>query len=481
MLNHKKLKPDTLSLAQKVKYGIDVGVIIGAEDYICAKCHNEDLEGNIYELSGEWYCPRHGQIARLKTGERYALPKFILENDPKYRGRYEYQLIRRIYGMNNKLAVTDQAQVDGLANSIVTSLAVIKDLPENMREPAAKVLSSLYFEYGIDARRGECGIFPIKNKDNQITGYSIWTGEAAYWRFAHQQAPGNFNFDPPRVLTTDEIMAEGLDICPGACGGSGKTKKWNNNNRRYEEVQCYKCNGKGTLPVENIVAVEVTLVNIAKAKEMHAIGRSYHPQKRIGVYIKGEDTVWNTGNAIAKARKRAEVACLKREFPAMGVYHGAAIEVADHGGQIIESRIVDSSPSITIATEGEYREVQNVEDLLDEIPFEEEDPFPIELTWGQEIRQNLSLYGYRDVARQDSLCRHFFDTTRIEELDKTDGTNLVEMVKRRQLIEEGRLTDSLAGLEFDHDNFGQTKEAAKAILIEKFTEYSTRKELMPSV
>lgn len=361
MLISKPRQPQSMSLAEMVQSGLIPKV--RELDLICKKCVDTGLEGLLFEdEQGELICPQHGPAGMFVS-------RIINEATPQFRGRYEYELTRRKQ-MNNQLMVQPQAPIQlapdelhelmlqmflspaGIKKIIVrdSSGNISKEATQRLRRQAAMELAYLFIENDCDARKGEAYVFPTyddgdKDKPDSkksATGYTVGTGYKYHHRKAEDlgfQTIGriDFAFGQDRLLTPDEMAARGVRMeettCP-KCDGKGKYSFYSRAEKKTIEIDpCYKCKGKGVLPPERVMGVEISLNILSLAKLSREAGLEYHPIKAVGYISMDTDTAWRGSDLYERALKRAKVACL-RQYAPMRSYTGLAIGYSEGPGDI---------------------------------------------------------------------------------------------------------------------------------------------------
>lgn len=229
-----------------------------------------------------------------------------------------------------KAAVTD------LQARLVYSLAGIKDLGEYTK-PAAAALSQLALAFDLNPFNQELWVIPIKNKDKQVTGFSLFVGYKgllrAARRVARDQMKTDFMFGPEEVLSEQEIMERGANRCP-ACNGSGK----------YQDTdkQCFKCGGKGAFI--GTVVIRVPLYVFSKKGMADTLHIPYTPTYGIGVWQPG-DNVAAGRDRIWQASKRARADALRQEFDLPFSY---GEDYGETEGEVVETTAIVAPPHPTI-------------------------------------------------------------------------------------------------------------------------------------
>lgn len=88
MLSYKRDAPLPLALWEQLKYGKDIGLDV-SKDKICGNCWLNENYSKVIEIDGKWICPTHGYNISI-------CPEYVIEENSKYRGKYEVQLIWRL-------------------------------------------------------------------------------------------------------------------------------------------------------------------------------------------------------------------------------------------------------------------------------------------------------------------------------------------------------------------------------------------------
>lgn len=330
-------------------------------DYVCKKCVDAGLVGLLANHEGEAYCLIHGNIELF-------VPRWTTHYEPKFRGQYESELIRR-FNMSNdqeppkekeeekrepyvRRVVSDkeisEKEVLKLARDIFLSVAGIRNLPDDeMKEAAAMALSHMFYEYGADARLQECGIFPLtkwnkRRQENDIVGWGIWTGYKFHWRLAQDisyrmQGRQDFYFGEDELLDDSAKTAYSADLCI-KCRGTGKYG---------DEGKCFECNGQGRHDLDKVIAVRANLFIISSAEAARSAGIVYYPIKCVSTFIIGKDDHWKTGTPFEKATKRAQVACLRRAYPIRNKENVPMALLEE--GNIIMSEQIDDPGDATVS------------------------------------------------------------------------------------------------------------------------------------
>lgn len=446
MLTHKK-SSRPLTLSQKT-------VPSTIDDYMCAFCFGDDLEGWLFEVDEIWYCPIHGEVKRLPNSRRYVVPRTAMIGMVGGKQRYE-QILRKRNKMKESSLVVSKASVELLASEFVASVMGVKDLPVAVQRPAARFLAGIYNDYGLDARLNEVGIFPIERYNQQarrkeIVDFGIWFGMSGYERMAHNDEK-LWYFGKPRRLNGQEITDRVINYC-SACKSSGKVVKWENG-RPSGTQACERCEGKGFIDPDKMLVYEVDLFDLQAATAAKSASVPYTPESALGICIIGQDVSWQTGTLEAKAIKRAKKALLKRTFPLQYRQDNIVKNIEINDPDDIHAD--DNPPLIRVISEE-----------ADEGVFEEASP-PVD-KWTEQLIK----YGYSKSEWRQTLTDWLFEGNLTDWVD-IDRHNLVEYGKRRFFLKkktelpiETRIEEALVDLDAMVQEYPATIEDACDKLLE---------------
>lgn len=295
-------------------------------DFVCKLCVDKALEGLVFILEKQYYCPIHGPIEQT-------VKRVVNEMTPKFRGRYEQEVIHRMSKNNALGTVTDivtaaaslgiePKKLKELSYDMYYAASGCARLPtKEMKLAASLALVWMFVDFDCDARRKECGIFPTNDPNNKdiITGWSIWTGYPFHDRiatdFSIKTTGGiDFYFGEPHVLDDDEKEMHGIltreIVCP-KCRGEKTITFYDKKEKQEVTKKCWVCYGDGMQKPERILAVQASLYVVSVAKKAQEAGIPYTPIRRVATVSLDNDTAWKSGTPFEKAFKRARVACLR--------------------------------------------------------------------------------------------------------------------------------------------------------------------------
>lgn len=353
---------ETLSLAERVVYGIDVGIDTNtAADYLCLACHKKKQYATMFDVESVYYCPTHhkteGRSYRHKS-------KF-----PEYRERYNQELEHRLEQEKTMTQAEERqltvrppvlpSKVDKgeMISTILNAGLVTTDDFGPFTAMAQEYLAVVALIHGLDPHLGEVQVWANKKWDGNLkeyvpTGVVTFISGYGYLRKAEEREQVGDGYtwaeDDGYRLTPQEVKSRMAHIC-SQCNGSGKFASSNNN--------CKYCEGKGEFDPQDVIVIKRSLYLQRQAKVAKNIGVPPKAINGYGVIQPWDYNIARGRDLIARAELRGLKAVLKNAYQISFWIPEATADLLDNyvagehtveeNGDVIEgtARVIDEEPA----------------------------------------------------------------------------------------------------------------------------------------
>jgi hypothetical protein len=369
---------DSLSLAEKVMYGIDIGIDTNtAADYLCLVCLSQKKYVTMFEADGTLYCPTHHN----EMGRSYRHKKEFPEYREPYAQELEHRLLQEETMSNDKnreLAVRQVSPVmpskrekEEMMANVLNAGLVTSEKFGVYTDMAREYLAVVGLTCGLSPHLGEIMVWPnIKTVDGQekIMGIVTFLSAYGYLRKANEQAALGNDFayaeDDCHILSPEEVEQRKAHWCY-ACNGSGKFGR---------SGKCYKCDGKGKFKPADVIVVKRSIYLRRQAALSKEIGVTPKPVSAYGVAQPGDFNIPSARDLISRVELRGLKAVLKLGYSIDFYIPAATPDLLEHYVEGAEMAIDDNGDII----DGEAHVVESVEPPPAETePVEEEEQVPL--------------------------------------------------------------------------------------------------------